>query len=830
MKKMPLVARALRSAVHPIAESIESRILFTIVVSGVETLTNAKLTDDIEVVGGGELNVNGQLNFNGHTVTMDHSNNKGNAKINLAAGAEFIGNGTLTATVDESNAYFNVITTNGNFLQGRGITINGGDAEINLHNGTYTNNGNVDPTGGPIGITVQAMDDKSSFVNNSTFTVGSGSVGTINAPWTNSTTGTISENHGKFNLVVYPYNNAGNVTGTNGGTVSVAGNGTNTGTISGSGGADVTIGDSASTWINKGNIKVSGSTTTLTTDGAWSSPSGAILGDKAKINLGGDVTGALPLLSSGPTNITGTVNLNGGTENLTPSPGPLNLEGGTLENGKLETSPSNPAPNVPPQSKEGMHDMSIQGTLDVQGQLDGSGTVSLVSGSQIKIEASSTAGASIVFTPTTIVGGTGTISMSNSGSHLATITGLVTLGPQITILGSGTIQGSSSTSTPTVLEGHVEPGPALTFTGTVKTLGTVTLNTTSSELNCKLVTGGYQIPSGALLDGVGTVVGKVTVSGTIEAGLPNATGTLHLNGGLTEGTSAITIENVGGTAAGKFGELVVTGSAHLAGTLNIVPYDAFKIATGETFKNIIVSTADSGSFAKETGLPTGLQATVQVLPTSVSLGITTAPHLSMKEEPPASVKPDEDFTFQVSINNASNSVITTDQSVITATIFNGTTIVQTLKVQAINGVATFDAAISTNGTYDIVATDGTDTKVTSTKVTVSSGSSIDFASAVNLGTDNGGDLNWTVATTPSKPIEVWKFTNPTANNLETFAVNLNATPTAPATLAIYDASEKLLFSVTKQAATLPLFGTLAAIGTYYIVYQCDANTSGVGFG
>lgn len=90
------------------------------------------------------------------------------------------------------------------------------------------------------------------------------------------------------------------------------------------------------------------------------------------------------------------------------------------------------------------------------------------------------------------------------------------------------------------------------------------------------------------LGGDGTVrtVGSffsLTNTGTLAAGGLNNTGTLSLVGGLTQQASGIFLVDLGGTAAGSFDLLTVSGAAQLAGTLAVNLLAGAHFNVGDSF-------------------------------------------------------------------------------------------------------------------------------------------------------------------------------------------------------------------------------------------------------
>jgi hypothetical protein len=102
---------------------------------------------------------------------------------------------------------------------------------------------------------------------------------------------------------------------------------------------------------------------------------------------------------------------------------------------------------------------------------------------------------------------------------------------------------------------------------------------------------------GGSLHGTGTIAGNVTNAGIVTPG--DAPGTLTIQGNYTQ-TAAGTLDiNLAGPAS--FSQLAVSGTATLAGTLNLALAPGFTPAAGASFA-ILTFAAHSGNFGTETGL------------------------------------------------------------------------------------------------------------------------------------------------------------------------------------------------------------------------------------
>jgi hypothetical protein len=98
--------------------------------------------------------------------------------------------------------------------------------------------------------------------------------------------------------------------------------------------------------------------------------------------------------------------------------------------------------------------------------------------------------------------------------------------------------------------------------------------------------------------GTKTLAGSVTSSGTVTPGdSATLTGLLAITGAYTQTSTGSLNISIGGLTAGtQFGQLNVTQSASLAGTLNLSLINGFVPNIGDTFK-ILNASSVSGTFA-----------------------------------------------------------------------------------------------------------------------------------------------------------------------------------------------------------------------------------------
>ena len=136
------------------------------------------------------------------------------------------------------------------------------------------------------------------------------------------------------------------------------------------------------------------------------------------------------------------------------------------------------------------------------------------------------------------------------------------------------------------------------------------------------------------LTGSGSVDADVINSGLIAPG--NSPGLITINGNYTQTASGILDMEIGGLLAGtQHDQMIVNGSASLAGTLNIVKYNNFLPNAGDNFQ-LMTYYGLMGQFTNETGLypgsgryyyntytPTYLVASVDVEPDMPTVSVTS---------------------------------------------------------------------------------------------------------------------------------------------------------------------------------------------------------------
>jgi len=100
--------------------------------------------------------------------------------------------------------------------------------------------------------------------------------------------------------------------------------------------------------------------------------------------------------------------------------------------------------------------------------------------------------------------------------------------------------------------------------------------------------------NGGLLEGTGTIASEITaMGGRVKPG--DSPGTLNVTGDYTQ-VAAIFEVDITGTGAGQHGELKGTGTASLAGGLDIELQGGYAFADGDTFRIFEFDNGVSGNF------------------------------------------------------------------------------------------------------------------------------------------------------------------------------------------------------------------------------------------
>jgi len=100
---------------------------------------------------------------------------------------------------------------------------------------------------------------------------------------------------------------------------------------------------------------------------------------------------------------------------------------------------------------------------------------------------------------------------------------------------------------------------------------------------------------GGTLSGAGQIIGDVFNAASIMVGDATTAGTLNITGNYTQTADGLLRLKLGGTAAGRFDQLVVSGSAALAGTLRITLFAGYVPASGDSLRVLTAGTR-TGTF------------------------------------------------------------------------------------------------------------------------------------------------------------------------------------------------------------------------------------------
>jgi hypothetical protein len=500
---------------------------------------------------------------------------------------------TLGGTLAMSNNFANRIYGNSSFLD-NALTNNGtiqGSGQIGINSGSYaftlTNNGtiNANQSGG------MQVAPSGTVTNTNLIEATNGA--TLNLIATVTNTGGTIQATGTGSLVELNGSaiTGGTLTTSGGGTVQNSGSATLDG-VTISNGSTVTLLNGTSTTllgtiINNGTIaqNSTGSDTDLHISG----------------NVTLDGTGVLALSNNFANRIyaTGSDSLTNGADHTIEGAGQIGINSGSYaftltNNGTILANQSN--------------------TLQVAsgGNMTNNGTFQANSGSLLNVIGNLTN-----YSPTTntLTGGTynaysGTIQLSQADA--TAITPAVITTNAATILLDGATAKIADGSGNNILQGFfttnaaagnftIQNGANLTSSSSdFSNAGTLTVGANSTFT----VGGSHNFNNSGLLEGIGTVQASLlSNSGTVHPG--DGPGILTVTGSYAQtSTGALGIQ-IGGSSAGTgFSQLNISGSASLAGTLDLSLINGFIPSNGETFE-ILTSSGLSGTFSTVNGLQEG---------------------------------------------------------------------------------------------------------------------------------------------------------------------------------------------------------------------------------
>ncbi|MBF0460237.1 MAG: autotransporter domain-containing protein [Magnetococcales bacterium] len=238
----------------------------------------------------------------------------------------------------------------------------------------------------------------------------------------------------------------------------------------------------------------------------------------------------------------------------------------------------------------------VTSTLNVTGGVGS--TVSLAAGSTLN--ATTVAGAKTSFDGA--LAGTGTFNATGAGS--LTLTGANTNTGTMNVTGGGIL---------------ILDGASTSHAGTV-TVGNATLVVGDDTSTGAKITAPVNIDSGGILKGKGTIVGNVSVAGTVKPG--NSIGTLSVTGDYTQvGTYAAEFDP---TTPGLSDKIAATGIATLSGGVTAIKLPVAALSTWANRYQILTAGSIVGKFASSAmDIPDpALTTHLMYSPTAVDLIVT----------------------------------------------------------------------------------------------------------------------------------------------------------------------------------------------------------------
>jgi filamentous hemagglutinin family protein len=248
--------------------------------------------------------------------------------------------------------------------------------------------------------------------------------------------------------------------------------------------------------------------------------------------------------------------------------------------------------------------------------LNVTGLVTIPYGSSLGISAGTlTAGSLNIGGSLSLSGGTlnaGNVTVAN-GATLAIASGTPNFNGGLNVDSGGTVD--YGLAGPTTVLGtlnntgtlQIRSGTLDLANGYVQTGGMTRLGTSVSAPAALVVGGSGFALNGGTLGGSGAITGNLTVgAGTVSPGF--SPGSLSINGNLILSPSSITAIELGGTVPGSGYDVIhVSGSAALAGALNVSNYGGYVPAAGSSY-NFLDYASVSGAFGTTT-LPSGIAMT-----------------------------------------------------------------------------------------------------------------------------------------------------------------------------------------------------------------------------
>ncbi len=234
-------------------------------------------------------------------------------------------------------------------------------------------------------------------------------------------------------------------------------------------------------------------------------------------------------------------------------------------------------------------------------------------------------------------------SLTNSGSITVTLSLTNDTGTTLTNSGTILVNGSLDNYETLTNSGAVTVAGALNNFANLQSTGTFDVTSTGSATNNALSTidavtlniGGHFSNNGTVnmtasnamsvlatgsLGGTGTINGDVFSAGNVGPG--NSPGTLTINGNYTQTSGGAFTAELGGSFAGQYDQLNVSGNASLAGLLNVVLVNGFLVNIGDSFV-LITFGSSNGKFGTVVlpSLAAGMQWLLSYNPTNVTLTV-----------------------------------------------------------------------------------------------------------------------------------------------------------------------------------------------------------------
>ncbi len=271
-------------------------------------------------------------------------------------------------------------------------------------------------------------------------------------------------------------------------------------------------------------------------------------------------------------NLSNGVGGNGALASLANVHGTLALESGAsvTDSGALSVASGGTVGVDESSSTVGGSSLTVNGTLSNAGTFDvgsgGSGSGAIASAASVGgFSNSGTAG----------IGGANSKGVTLTANGAVSNSGTVTIasGAQLNVTAGNPVNQSGGSLT--IASGASLSAASVTLTGgTTLVNGTLTAPTSGVTVN------------GGTLAGTGTIAANVSnASGTVVASADGTNpGTLAVNGSYTQASGATLDEFIGGTSAGQFSAINLTGgSLSLAGTLTVSTLNGFTLASGQSF-------------------------------------------------------------------------------------------------------------------------------------------------------------------------------------------------------------------------------------------------------